>query len=145
VSLSLQVLLSGLAAGGIYGLLAVGHTLVYRLTGIVHFAFGDLVGLAMFVALLVLAYRAFLAVPRGQQYTRFLANPDSTGPTSATFVYRSAPPATVAVHTFRSGDGEISTLAHVARRFRPRGARRPRRALGAPLAREEPPSGRPLL
>jgi branched-chain amino acid transport system permease protein len=60
VSLSLQVLLSGLAAGGIYGLLAVGHTLVYRLTGIVHFAFGDLVGLAMFVALLVVAGRGSL-------------------------------------------------------------------------------------
>jgi branched-chain amino acid transport system permease protein len=60
VSLSLQILLSGLAAGGIYGLLAVGHTLVYRLTGIVHFAFGDLVGLAMFVALLVVAGRGSL-------------------------------------------------------------------------------------
>jgi branched-chain amino acid transport system permease protein len=60
VSLSLQVVLSGLAAGGIYGLLAVGHTLVYRLTGIVHFAFGDLVGLAMFVALLVVAGRGAL-------------------------------------------------------------------------------------
>jgi branched-chain amino acid transport system permease protein len=60
VSLSLQVLLSGLAAGGIYGLLAVGHTLVYRLTGIIHFAFGDLVGLAMFVALFVVAGRSSL-------------------------------------------------------------------------------------
>ena len=45
VSLSLQILLSGLAAGSVYGLLAVGHTLVYQLTGIVHFALGDLVGL----------------------------------------------------------------------------------------------------
>jgi branched-chain amino acid transport system permease protein len=63
VSLSLQVLLSGLAAGGIYGLLAVGHTLVYRLTGIVHFAFGDLVGLAMFVSLFVVAGRSSLFAP----------------------------------------------------------------------------------
>jgi branched-chain amino acid transport system permease protein len=57
VSLSLQVLLSGLAAGSVYGLLAVGHTLVYRLTGIVHFALGDLVGLGVFTALLITAGR----------------------------------------------------------------------------------------
>jgi branched-subunit amino acid ABC-type transport system permease component len=57
VSLNLQILLSGLAAGSVYGLLAVGHTLVYRLTGIVHFALGDLVGLGVFIALLVTSGR----------------------------------------------------------------------------------------
>ena len=57
MSLSLQILLSGLAAGSVYGLLAVGNTLVYRLTGIVHFALGDLVGLGVFTALLVTAGR----------------------------------------------------------------------------------------
>jgi len=46
---------SGLAAGGVYGLFAVGYSLIYRLTGIVHFAFGDLVGLGIFATLLVLA------------------------------------------------------------------------------------------
>src|SRR4051812_50076488 len=55
VSLWLQILLSGLAAGSVYGLLAIGHTLVYQLTGIVHFALGDLVGLGVFSALLVTA------------------------------------------------------------------------------------------
>jgi branched-chain amino acid transport system permease protein len=55
VSLSLQIVLSGLAAGSVYGLLAVGYVLVYRLTGIVHFALGDLVGLGVFVALFVTA------------------------------------------------------------------------------------------
>ena len=57
MSLSLQILLTGLAAGSVYGLLAVGHTLVYQLTGIVHFALGDLVGLGVFTALLVTAGR----------------------------------------------------------------------------------------
>src|SRR3954447_5046592 len=52
VSLALQILVTGLAAGGVYGLLAAGLTLVYRLTGVVHFALGDLVGLAGFVPLL---------------------------------------------------------------------------------------------
>ena len=57
VNLSLQIVLSGLAAGSVYGLLAIGHTLVHRLTGIVHFALGDLVGLGVFAALLVTAGR----------------------------------------------------------------------------------------
>jgi branched-chain amino acid transport system permease protein len=55
MSLALQILVTGLAAGGVYGLLAAGLTLVYRLTGVVHFALGDLVGLAVFVTLLVAA------------------------------------------------------------------------------------------
>jgi branched-chain amino acid transport system permease protein len=55
VSLTVQIVLSGLAAGSVYGLLAVGYVLVYRLTGIVHFALGDLVGLGVFVALFVTA------------------------------------------------------------------------------------------
>jgi branched-chain amino acid transport system permease protein len=55
MTIALQVLISGLAAGGLYGLFAAGHSLIYRLTGIVHFAFGDLVGLGVFATLLVLA------------------------------------------------------------------------------------------
>jgi branched-chain amino acid transport system permease protein len=55
VSLTLQVLVTGLAAGGVYGLIAVGHSLVYRLTGIVHLAYGDLVALGVFATLLVAA------------------------------------------------------------------------------------------
>src|SRR5205814_1335026 len=55
MTIALQVFVSGLAAGGVYGLFAAGHTLIYRLTGIVHFAFGDLVGLGIFATLLVLA------------------------------------------------------------------------------------------
>ena len=55
MSLALQILVTGLAAGGVYGLLAAGLTVVYRLTGVVHFALGDLVGLAVFVTLLVAA------------------------------------------------------------------------------------------
>ncbi len=47
--------MTGLAAGGVYGLVAVGHSLVYRLTGVVHFALGDLVGLGVFVTLAVVA------------------------------------------------------------------------------------------
>ena len=55
MSLTLQVLVTGLAAGGVYGLVAVGQSLIYRLTGVVHFAFGELVGLGVFTTLLVVA------------------------------------------------------------------------------------------
>jgi branched-chain amino acid transport system permease protein len=55
VSLALQVLVTGLAAGGVYGLVAVGYSVIYRLTGIVHFAYGELIALGVFVTLLVAA------------------------------------------------------------------------------------------
>jgi branched-chain amino acid transport system permease protein len=53
MSLTLQVLLSGIAAGAVYGVVAIGHTIVFRLTGIVHFAFGDLIGVGVFTSLAV--------------------------------------------------------------------------------------------
>jgi branched-chain amino acid transport system permease protein len=55
MSVALQILASGFAAGAVYGLVAVGHSLVFRLTGVVHFAFGELIALGVFVTLLVAA------------------------------------------------------------------------------------------
>ena len=55
MAVALQILASGLAAGSVYGLVAVGHSLVFRLTGVVHFAFGELIALGVFVTLLVAA------------------------------------------------------------------------------------------
>ena len=55
MSLAVQVVFTGLSAGAVYGLIAIGHSLIYRLTGIVYFALGDLVGLGAFVTLLVAA------------------------------------------------------------------------------------------
>src|SRR4051812_34482663 len=55
VALALQILAGGFAAGAIYGLVAVGHSLVFRLTGVVHFAFGELIALGVFVTLFVAA------------------------------------------------------------------------------------------
>ena len=45
MSLSLQIVVSGLAAGGVYGLFAIAHAVIHRLTGVVNLAFGDLVAL----------------------------------------------------------------------------------------------------
>lgn len=55
MSVSLQTVVAGLAAGAVYGLFAVAHAAVYRVTGVVNFAFGDLVGLGVFVTLVVAA------------------------------------------------------------------------------------------
>jgi branched-chain amino acid transport system permease protein len=55
MSLAVQVVFTGLSAGGVYGLVAIGHSLIYRLTGIVHFALGDLIALGAFLTLLVAA------------------------------------------------------------------------------------------
>ena len=55
MAVALQILASGFAAGAVYGLVAVGHSLVFRLTGVVHFAFGELIALGVFVTLLVAA------------------------------------------------------------------------------------------
>jgi branched-chain amino acid transport system permease protein len=57
MSVWIQIVLSGLAAGSVYGLIGIGHTLIHRLTGIVHLALGDLVGLGVFLTLLVSAGR----------------------------------------------------------------------------------------
>ena len=55
MSLVVQVIVTGLAAGGVYGIFAVGYSLIYRLTGVVYFAFGDLVAFGVFTTLLVAA------------------------------------------------------------------------------------------
>jgi branched-chain amino acid transport system permease protein len=53
VSLIVQVVVTGLAAGAVYGLVAVGTSLAYRLTGVVPFALGDMVGLSVLATLAV--------------------------------------------------------------------------------------------
>jgi branched-chain amino acid transport system permease protein len=55
MAVALQILASGFAAGAVYGLVGVGHSIVFRLTGVVHFAFGELIALGVFVTLLVAA------------------------------------------------------------------------------------------
>src|SRR3954447_9052150 len=55
VALALQILAGGFAAGAVYGLVGVGQSLVFRLTGVVHFAFGELIALGVFITLLVAA------------------------------------------------------------------------------------------
>jgi branched-chain amino acid transport system permease protein len=51
--LVVQALVSGAAAGAIYGLVGLGYGLVYRMSGVLNFAQGDMVTAAVFTFLLV--------------------------------------------------------------------------------------------
>jgi len=66
----LQAVITGLAAGAVYGLVAVGFALVYRLTSIFEFAHGDLVGGASFVMIAV-AFGTAPAVAGGVSLGRY--------------------------------------------------------------------------
>jgi branched-chain amino acid transport system permease protein len=51
VALFVQILATGLAAGAVYGLVASSYALIFRLTGVVHFALGELISLSVFSTL----------------------------------------------------------------------------------------------
>jgi branched-chain amino acid transport system permease protein len=50
----LQQLINGLTLGSIYGLIAIGYTMVYGIIGMINFAHGDIFMVGSFVALLML-------------------------------------------------------------------------------------------
>ena len=52
-----QQLINGLTLGSIYGLIAIGYTMVYGIIGMINFAHGEVFMIGAFVALI-----AFLAV-----------------------------------------------------------------------------------
>ena len=53
----LQQLINGVALGSIYGLIAIGYTMVYGIIGMINFAHGDIFMVGSFIALI-----AFLAI-----------------------------------------------------------------------------------
>ncbi|MCJ7599715.1 MAG: branched-chain amino acid ABC transporter permease LivH [Methyloceanibacter sp.] len=53
----IQQLINGLALGSIYGLIAIGYTMVYGIIGMINFAHGDIFMVGSFIALI-----AFLAI-----------------------------------------------------------------------------------
>jgi branched-chain amino acid transport system permease protein len=60
-----QQLINGLTLGSIYGLIAIGYTMVYGIIGMINFAHGDIFMIGAFVALIVylILIAAFYAVP----------------------------------------------------------------------------------
>jgi branched-chain amino acid transport system permease protein len=64
-AVAVQALVTGLATGAAYGLIALGFALVYRLTGVLAFAHGDVVIGAVFVAVLAVIGTMPIAAPLG--------------------------------------------------------------------------------
>ena len=59
----LQQLINGVTLGSIYGLIAIGYTMVFGIIGMVNFAHGDVFMLATFIALILfLALAQFLGI-----------------------------------------------------------------------------------
>ena len=48
----LQQLINGITLGSIYGLIAIGYTMVFGIIGMVNFAHGDLFMVSVFIALI---------------------------------------------------------------------------------------------
>src|SRR6476646_255678 len=50
----LQQLINGITLGSIYGLIAIGYTMVFGIIGMVNFAHGDVFMVSVFIALITL-------------------------------------------------------------------------------------------
>lgn len=59
--LFLRVLINGLALGAIYGLIAIGYTMVYGILGMINFSHGDVFMVSAFIALI--AFMLFALLP----------------------------------------------------------------------------------
>jgi branched-subunit amino acid ABC-type transport system permease component len=64
-AVAVQALVTGAATGATYGLIALGFSLVHRLTGVIAFAHGDVVVGAVFVGILVVVGTAPVATTPG--------------------------------------------------------------------------------
>src|ERR1700757_553846 len=61
MALFIQQLINGLTLGSIYGLIAIGYTMVYGIIGMINFPHGDVFMVSIFIALITF----LLAVPAG--------------------------------------------------------------------------------
>ncbi len=80
---ALQQLINGITLGMIYGLIAVGYTMVYGIIGMINFAHGDVFMIGAFLSLIALSGLASLgitAVPLA------LASPSFSPPPSQHFM-----------------------------------------------------------
>jgi branched-chain amino acid transport system permease protein len=53
MAIFLQQLINGITLGAIYGLIAIGYTMVFGIIGMVNFAHGDVFMLSAFIALII--------------------------------------------------------------------------------------------
>ena len=62
MALALQQLINGLTLGAVYGLIAIGYTLVYGIIGMINFAHGDIYMVSAFIAVTAFTLLAALGV-----------------------------------------------------------------------------------
>jgi branched-chain amino acid transport system permease protein len=62
MALALQQLINGLTLGAIYGLIAIGYTMVYGIIGMINFAHGDIYMVSAFIAVTAFTLLAALGV-----------------------------------------------------------------------------------
>ena len=58
----LQQLLNGLTLGSVYGLIAIGYTMVYGIIGMINFAHGEVYMIGSYVAFIAIAGLAMMGV-----------------------------------------------------------------------------------
>src|ERR1700759_3107047 len=90
-TVALQALVSGLGTGAAYGLIALGFTLVRRLTGVIAFAHGDVAVGAVFLAVLaVIGTTPIAATPSAAQTVGLLGLALVAGGVLSVLVYLAA-------------------------------------------------------
>ena len=62
MALALQQLINGLTLGAVYGLIAIGYTMVYGIIGMINFAHGDIYMVSAFIAVTAFTLLAALGV-----------------------------------------------------------------------------------
>ena len=62
MALALQQLINGLTLGSVYGLIAIGYTMVYGIIGMINFAHGDIYMVSAFIAVTAFTLLASLGV-----------------------------------------------------------------------------------
>ena len=72
-----QQLINGLTLGSIYGLIAIGYTMVYGIIGMINFAHGDVFMLSAFIALLELAKRGALSLAQPEPFAPMVIRRES--------------------------------------------------------------------
>jgi hypothetical protein len=62
MALALQQLINGLTLGAVYGLIAIGYTMVYGIIGMINFAHGDIYMVSAFIAVTVFTLLATFGI-----------------------------------------------------------------------------------
>ena len=61
-SIILQQLINGLTLGSVYGLIAIGYTMVYGIIGMINFAHGDVYMISAYLTAIIIAILAFFGI-----------------------------------------------------------------------------------